>query len=593
MTLCLIIAASSLAACAPDDKPSNDKLPTLPPYGDTEIGGNTDNETGGNNNNNNTDDDNNTGDGKGAQITFAAGGGEFANGNDSVVINADSSGTVEINSEPVLDGHAFAGWFNGDIEFDPESKYDASCTFTARYKSGSDISVYTALFAESSTVNIKLNMSDAEWKKLNNDYVIFAQRGSKSPIYRMADSVIINVNGLNYYYEEVGVRMKGNTSRHEFYGNDGFTDLVHLKLSFKQTFDDPEDGYTQNELKVWDSDEARKARKNRLFGDMEKIDIKYNSTKDETYVREMYAMKLFRDNGIEAPYVSLSNVTALEKDTQYKNLGLYRIHECVDEKFIWHHFGDTTAGDLWKCTYTSSGPADLTDYDLSRRIGVEDEMKGEFFSYDKKTNKKKDKVTGLRDFSSMINFIKAVNADNADYSALLDTDYFAKFEAINYVLGNPDCIRNNYNNYYLYFRPSDNKAIIIPYDYDRCIGITADWNPTGSANMYVQPYTRTAAATGSGQYNPLYKNLIDKGAPKGEGSTLLAYRGYLLEMKDSAMFTAKAFNAYKDLFKQRYSSLVIDNNHRFDNNFAGNVSYEQYITTKLDTLIRNIDNYNE
>ena len=147
-------------------------------------------------------------------------------------------------------------------------------------------------------------------------------------------------------------------------------------------------------------------------------------------------------------------------------------------------------------------------YDLDNRIGVENELKGKFYTYDKKTNKKKDKVTGLRDFASMRNFIAAITGEGCDYSAVLDVDNFAKFEAVNYMLGNPDCIRNNYNNYYIYFRKSDGKAVIIPYDYDRCLGLTADWNPTGSASALLEPYTRRIAANGDSQYNPLYKNLI-------------------------------------------------------------------------------------
>lgn len=79
---------------------------------------------------------------------------------------------------------------------------------------------------------------------------------------------------LYYYYEEVGVRMKGNTSRHTFYGDDGFTNNIHMKLSFKETFDDIDDGYTQDELKEWTDEDKRDERKARTLGGMEKIDVK-------------------------------------------------------------------------------------------------------------------------------------------------------------------------------------------------------------------------------------------------------------------------------------------------------------------------------
>ncbi len=532
-------------------------------------------------------------------ITFSTEQGAFANGETSKKVKSDVNGKVAINDEPRLDGYAFSGWYNGQDKFDSSAKYTKSQTFTAKYVSGAENGVYEALFSESAQVKVDINMSDAQWKKLNQDYLDFSAIGGKSPIYRMADSVTIAIddgNGyLHYYYEEVGVRMKGNTSRHAFYGDDGFTSTVHFKLSFKETFDDVDDGYKQDELKVWTDDSKRDERKDRTFGGMEKIDLKYNSTADETYVREMYAMKLFRDNGIYAPHITLCALTALEKDATTKNLGVYRIHEPIDEVFIARNLGEQKVGDLWKCTYSSKGPADLTNYDLENRVGVEDELKNKFYSYDKKTNKKKDKVTGLRDLSSIKNFITAINGSNPDFENLLDINYFAKFEAINYILGNPDCIRNNYNNYYLYFR-ADGKAIIIPYDYDRCLGITKDWNPTGSANMYVTPYTRTVAATGGGQNNPLYVKLIDKGAPTDDGSALMRFRQNLITMSNAPMVTVQAFNAYANGFKDRYSTFTANaisvNGLQFGATDTGNVAYATYIQTKLKTLNDNIDNYN-
>lgn len=536
-------------------------------------------------------------------LTFVTGDGAFADGTTSATANPAMDGYVKFANEPRLDGHAFAGWYDGETEFNSVGKYTQNATFTAKYVSGADNNVYDALFAEMSNVKVDINMSDAEWKKLNQDFVDFEHKfgndiRGKSPIYRIANSVTISIddgNGwLNYYYEEVGVRMKGNTSRHQFYNNKGFFDNVHMKLSFKQTFDDVEDGYKESELKVWTDAAKRAERKARTLGGMEKIDVKYNSTSDETYVREMYAMKMFRANGILAPNVTLCALTALEKDSTSKNLGVYRIHEPIDEAFIARRLDEQKVGDLWKCTYNIKGPADMTNYDLENRIGVEDELQGQFYSYDKKTNKKKDKTTGLRDLSSMTNFIKALNENNVDYSKLIDVEYFAKFEAVNYILGNPDCIRNNYNNYYLYFR-EDGKAIIIPYDYDRCLGITKDWNPTGSANMNVAPYTRTIAANGSGQNNPLYKNLIDKGAPCGDGSALMMYRQNLLDLASSQGFTTSAFNAYKDNFKAKYAqytaSAIKTNKLSFDATNTGNVTYATYIQAKLKTLNDNIDNY--
>ena len=114
--------------------------------------------------------------------------------------------------------------------------------------------------------------------------------------------------------------------------------------------------------------------------------------------------------------------------------------------------------------------------------------------------------------------------------------------------------------------------------------------------MQVTPFTRTVAATGGQQVNPLYVNLIDKGAPTAVGSALMRYRQNLIILSDSQALTAKAFNEYKDNFKLKYAEFTAtattSNSLTFDDTQTGNVPYATYIQTKLKTLSDNIDNYN-
>lgn len=529
-----------------------------------------------------------TAEGDGVLITFDADGGRFATGQSVVAVRADENGTVKISAQPVKSGYAFDGWYSGGERFDATLSYSTEKTFTARYVSGDSDDVYDALFAESSLVSVKIDMSDGEWKKLSDDVDKFR----KSPIYRLADSVTITVSAdgdkREYYYDEVGVRLKGNTSRRKFYGDDGFYASAHFKLSFKQTFDD-EDEYAPEERKVWTDDAARDARKDRKFADMEKIDVKWNSTADDTYVKELYALKLFRENGVVAQNATLCALSAKNKDREFLNLGIYKLYEPIDELFLSRRFPEDDGGDLYKCTWGSGVGSDFTS--AIGTVGVENELKNEFYTYDKKTNKKKGE-DGKRDFKSMINFIDGVNAPEDNFAALLDLDNFAKFEAVNYMLGNPDCIRNNRNNFYTYFRPSDGKAIFIPYDYDRCLGITS-WNPTGSACMYLTPYDGTTAV-GETQSNPVYNRLICAGAPSGEDSVLIKYRTELIALAADDMLGDAAFQAYKTAFKSKYSgiaqSAMPDNNMKFDAG-GGNVTYADYMRTKLETMNANIDNY--
>ncbi|MDE7463656.1 MAG: CotH kinase family protein, partial [Clostridiales bacterium] len=396
----------------------------------------------------------------------------------------------------------------------------------------------------------------------------------------------------DFYYEEVGVRMKGNTSRRHFYGDDGFYQNVHFKMSFGETFDDEEE-YAPEERKVWPDKTVRKARKDRTFGGMEKLDVKYNKNEDESYVKEVYAMKLFRDNGIVAPRATLCAVSARNRDYEIKNLGVYTLYEAVDSVFLTRNFKNDDKGDLYKCGWSGDYGANLTrtvSNHGNALYGIEDELKGEFYVYDKKTNKKVVDAVGQRDFSSITNFIEAVNSQNANYAALIDTDYFARFEAVNYILGNPDCIRNNYNNYYIYFRPSDGKAIFIPYDYDRCFGITKDWAPN-NACLELKPYDKRTS--GYDQANPIYFNLIVDGAPSGEGSVCAKYRDYLSQLSKSEMLKSSEFDKVKNVYKAHYDEVTKtalgSNNTRFDANDTGNYSYSYYIEHKLEILKDNID----
>lgn len=535
---------------------------------------------------------NNGADGNDIEITFAAGDGAFKDGGETVTVTAKDDGKAALTDKtPVRDGYAFAGWYNGSDKFSPDTAHTQDTTYTAVYVSGNADGVYDSLFDAESVITVDIDMCDSEWKKLDADYDRFSHH--KSPIYRMADSVTVTVEAdggtYEYYYEEVGIRMKGNTSRRRFYGDDGFYANVHFKLSFTQTFDD-EDEYGVNERKVWTDTNARKARKKRTFAGLEKFDIKYNKNCDETYSKDIYAMLAFRENGIAAPNATLCAVSALERDAERENLGLYMLYEAVDEVFLARNFEGDDGGDLYKCSWGSGSGANLTYAD--GLVGVEDELNGEFYTYDKKTNKKKTDSSGKRDFSSIKNFISAINAPSADYESLIDTDYFAMFEAVNYILGNPDCIRNHFNNYYIYFRPSDGKAVFIPYDYDRCLGITKDWAPYNGC-LELTPYDSRTTVDSNRQPNPLYANLIlIDTAPLGPDSVLARYTSNLASLASSSLFTSAEFDKVKNTYKQHYESVprtaLSTNSTRFDATDTGNMTFAYYIGHKLEVLNNSI-----
>ena len=77
------------------------------------------------------------------------------------------------------------------------------------------------------------------------------------------------------------------------------------------------------------------------------------------------------------------------------NLGIYKLYEPIDELFLSRRFPEDDGGDLYKCTWGSGVGSDFTS--AIGTVGVENELKNEFYTYDKKTNKKKGE-DGKRDF---------------------------------------------------------------------------------------------------------------------------------------------------------------------------------------------------
>ena len=363
---------------------------------------------------------------------------------------------------------------------------DSSSESTAKEVALESTADYYKLFDPETEVSIELSLSD-DVARVMSDY----QGGSDYTKYKdfyLPGDFKITIDGTTYTYEDVGVRMKGNTSRHQFVSYNSIDSLVNFKVSFKATFDDDymlEVPAFEPYYRTWNDEAARKKRKDRnLFG-LEKLDLKvvprnYND-ENGTYsclATEIYAFNAFRDNGIIAPHANISNFK-LKNDSSSLD-GLMEIIEPIDKQMIKRYFSkDDSKGDLYKCVYKNMGKANFTrtgavDSNYNRipdgKIGVEDPFNYYIPLYQLKTNEK------TSDFSSMTNLIKAIwstSYGGAPLSVLeevLDIDQFLNFSAISYLLGGFDDQRYNYNNFYLYFVPSTGRVIFIPYDWDWCMG---------------------------------------------------------------------------------------------------------------------------
>ncbi|MCR5348249.1 MAG: CotH kinase family protein [Bacilli bacterium] len=346
-----------------------------------------------------------------------------------------------------------------------------------------------------------------------------------SETYVPAD-IDVKVNQEAFHFDEVGIRVKGNTSRSSFFYDGQFVNLPHLKVSLKATFDGEE--YGETELLPfrhdWSNDaDGRKVRKKRNLYGLEKFDLKAvarnndGSSAGGCTLRELYAYDSFREFGVDAPYANLSTVTLRCGDSTISHK--YEFIETYDKQFLTRRYGKTEgAGDLYKCVYNGMGKADLSrsgaidkttgERIANGKIGVENKLRYYSPVYQLKTNDNEEDS----DFSSMANFIHDIHAcayGNGNQQLLesaLDVDEFLRMSAVSYLLGNFDDQRYNYNNYYLYFRPSDGKAMVLPYDWDWCLGLDAgyrmdakkpldEWTLDGgtNSNLYQATLVRTSS----------------------------------------------------------------------------------------------------
>ena len=458
--------------------------------------------------------------------------------------------------------------------------------------------LYNQLFDPNNKIEVDLDMADTELQKMQNDYDRYVEKGSKSPIYRKAVvsfSITNADNTIVYRIPEVGVRMKGNTSRTDFYNaEEGIYNFIHLRLDFQETFED--ETYYGTDRTIWENEELLKARKDRTFATLEKLELRWNKNQDATYIREDYAYEVYRSEDILAPNCTLSVFT-----WNGDRMGLYVLEEPVDKVFIERNLPEKDwDGDLYKLGWTWQ-PASFTSL---KSIGIENEDNAEFYCYDLKTNKKTSKHESLNKLLVRLN---TGNVTKDSFAELVDVDYFLRYAAVSYFLGNPDDLRNNYNNCYIYFLKSSGKMIVIPYDYDRCLGVTVEYNPSGHAMTQENPFSDMAEGMSSGpqkQESPLFLYSVVKG-----GFYVEEFSQVLQEVINNEMLDPKTFEARYNLVYSLYSQDVTPersmNNSNWDNysfdinhtdsaNGGNNMSFKDYITAKKKnfwTFIHKVDEY--
>jgi len=299
--------------------------------------------------------------------------------------------------------------------------------------------------------------------------------------------------------DEIGLRTHGNTfSRYLIQYDSSTMNTLHWRLSFDEPF------------KLEENTKAYEIRKKRNLYGLENLVLKWNRTSVGTmydtdpYIIESYGYQLYEQAGIPSSKASLVHVI-FSIDGHEVDQGVMTMIEPVDDEFIQKRYSEAKDnGNLYKALWQMA-PADLNSVSVPY-FGIKDEEKNYFPAYDIKTNEDKNKGEDLR------LFIKTYKSKRGtelfDFlNKTVEFEKFMRFNAMNYLFGNPDDFRYNNNNYYLYFDSSAQpKLTFIPTDLDKGLGIV-DWDPDGSQLKNILPYD-DFTSIGQNNMSPLLQTTI-------------------------------------------------------------------------------------
>ncbi len=453
------------------------------------------------------------------------------------------------------------------------------------------------LFNIGNTVDISISMSDEELNKLQDDY----ETGYKNDTYHVADLVTINLTNyghtFTWNFNNVGIRQKGNTSRKDILINGEINTKNHFKLSFDETFDDVEKYSTSfiEEMKTKMDGEDYSERE---FLGLDGLDFKWNRNEDTTYIKEIYCSYIYKAGGIIAQRIGLSTLSMIQKDNDNKSysFGLCTMYEPAKKQLIKKSFQDNNKylnaptwkeekkgtfgienvnyGDLYKCTWgvgegSSNTGSSLTSGSISnKKIGIANISGSYIPTYERKANTDITTYTDTQ-LKNAVNTFE--NSTYSDIEKIVDLEYLSKLSAINYIIGNPDDYRYNYNNYMIYFRRFDGKMMIIPIDNDRVLGITKGMN-FENGNTSSKPFSTFTFA--GNQINPLLlKTILSSDSNKSKTN----YVDVIKSLLSSDWGKPSTFDQYMNKAMNSYTNYTFNTSNE-------NMSFKDYINKKTITV---------
>lgn len=308
-----------------------------------------------------------------------------------------------------------------------------------------------SIFDETKLPEINIKISLDEWNSLLEKY----DADDHTPEYVRCDEVRFERDDETLTVKNVGLRLKGNTSRRRPEGwkgeehktKDPHWRRVHFGLN------------------------CRKFSEEGSFDGIRRINLKY-AKDDATYVREHYSYDLLSRYGVwTAPMTSWCRLNFKIGADDPVYYGVYLMIESIDMRYVkrrQEQFGSAD-GWLWKCAWG----ANLKGTD-SWRFHHDNNL-SKSYPYELKNGELSDFANAK---SQLLGFISKLNRLQGDelkewLNKVCDVDLLLKMYAVYVAIGHWDDYWNNMNNFYLYFNSRDMenyKVFMLPYDLDNTLG---------------------------------------------------------------------------------------------------------------------------
>ncbi len=270
-----------------------------------------------------------------------------------------------------------------------------------------------------------------------------------------ADFVFNNQVDVNQTIENIGIRLRGNTSR------------VSAKKSLKISFNTFVSG--------------------RKFFGFEKLNLN-GEHNDPSIIRSKLYWDILRQSSLTGPRAN--HVDVYINGTYY---GLYISVEHIDENFVESRYGNNS-GNLYKCLW----PANLAYLGNDPNL-YKLESNGARV-YELKTNETADDYSDLAQFINVLNNTTLSELPQ-NLEPIFNVNSFLKVLAVDVLTANWDGYAYNNNNFYLYHNAATGKFEYIPYDTDNTFGI--DWFSINWATRNIYTWYNT------NETRPLAKRLLE------------------------------------------------------------------------------------